>query len=62
MSGSSDETTVDQDSQQNGQSHKADGGEKGQKGCQQGGPVGFWDKELNAVRTEIFKKWAITST
>ncbi|KAB8297628.1 hypothetical protein EYC80_001436 [Monilinia laxa] len=24
-------------------------------------PVGFWDKELNAVRKEVFVKWALTT-
>jgi hypothetical protein len=44
------------------QQNQADGGESGEKGKHGGGgPIGFWSKELNAVRLDVFKNWGITS-
>jgi hypothetical protein len=43
--------------------NEADGGESGEKGTQKREqPIGFWHKELKAVRLNIFKNWVITST
>jgi hypothetical protein len=56
------EETLDQEQlQQKGQNQQEDGGKRGQED-QKGGSVGFWNRELKAVRLEVFRKWAVTST
>lgn len=46
----------------NGSEHRdGDGDGDGEAQQQDTRPVGFWDKELNAVRKEVFTKWALTS-
>jgi hypothetical protein len=66
MPRSSDEETLDPEREQNDQRQKNedDGGESGKKGGPQGGggSIGFWNKELKAVRLNVFKNWAMTST
>jgi hypothetical protein len=61
----SDEETLGDNHQQNGQNEQnghADGGGNREKGNKQGsGPVGFWNPALKKVRNEVFKNWAITS-
>jgi hypothetical protein len=37
------------------------GGEKGEREPQERGPVGFWHKDLQHARSEVFKKMGITS-
>ena len=65
---SSDEDTLAPNSPQewqmrhDEQNGEADGGEKGEKGKQPSGPVGFWDPELKSVRFDVFKNWGVTST
>lgn len=45
------------------QQNDGDGGESGENEKQRSRqPIGFWHKELNAVRLNIFKNWIITST
>jgi hypothetical protein len=64
MAQSSDEETIGREGKQNyeSQNNQADGGESGKKGgSQAGGSVGFWDKELRAVRLDVFKNWTVTS-
>jgi hypothetical protein len=62
MAQNSDEETLGSE-QQNDQRRQndADGCESGKKGKQDPKPVGFWNKDLRAVRFSIFKKWAVTS-
>jgi hypothetical protein len=63
MPRSSDDDTLQFGPEQNDQRQsEADGGESGKKGKQNGGgPIGFWNKELRAVRLDVFKNWGITS-
>ncbi|TVY21314.1 Nitrosoguanidine resistance protein SNG1 [Lachnellula arida] len=67
MPPSSDEDTLEPNSPQNGQrdhnvqNGQADGGEKGEKGKQEAGPVGFWNSALKQVRLDVFKNWLLTT-
>jgi hypothetical protein len=60
----SSDDTLQFEPEHNGQrqQNEADGGESGKKEEQNGGgPIGFWNKELRAVRLDVFKNWGITS-
>jgi hypothetical protein len=64
MPRSSDDNTLQFEPEHNDQrqQNEADGGESGKKEEQNGGgPIGFWNKELRAVRLDVFKNWGITS-
>ncbi|KAM3086221.1 hypothetical protein ACMFMG_000356 [Clarireedia jacksonii] len=49
------------DDQHDDHDQPTDGGEKGGKGKDMNTPVGFWSRELNKVRKEVFTKWIITT-
>jgi len=59
---SDDDTLASEQQNDHRQQNQPDGGESGKREKHDGGkPVGFWNKDLKAVRLYIFKKWAITS-
>jgi len=66
MAQSSDDETLNSEAERERnkrRQNQGDGGESGKKGGQQGNEtIGFWHKELNATRKNVFKNWIITST
>jgi hypothetical protein len=65
MPRNSDEDTLHSGGEHNdeGQQNQADGGESGEKRKHGGGgPIGFWSKELNDVRLDVFKNWELLAS